>query len=70
VGYFSAGGDMDLAIALRTAVLKDGRINVQAGAGVVLDSVPASEHAECVNKARALFRAASEAAFYDTPTGG
>ena len=64
VGYFSAGGDMDLAIALRTGVVKDGQLHVQAGAGVVLDSVPASEHTECVNKARALFRAAAEAARY------
>jgi anthranilate synthase component I len=64
VGYFSAGGDMDLCIALRTGVLKDGILHVQAGAGVVLDSIPASEHAECVNKAKALFRAAEDAARY------
>jgi len=61
VGYFGADGDMDLAIALRTAIVKEGRMHVQAGAGVVLDSDPASEHQECVNKARALFRAAAEA---------
>jgi anthranilate synthase component I len=66
VGYFSAGGDMDLAIALRTGVLKDGMLHVQAGAGVVLDSVPLNEHIECVNKAKALFRAASEAARYES----
>jgi anthranilate synthase component 1 len=66
VGYFSAGGDMDLAIALRTGVVKDGLLHVQAGAGVVLDSVPLSEHTECVNKAKALFRAAEEAARYET----
>ncbi len=66
VGYFSAGGDMDLAIALRTGVVKDGILHVQAGAGVVLDSVPASEHAECEAKARAVFRAAAEAARYES----
>ena len=54
VGYFSAGGDMDMCIALRTGVLKDEKLYVQAGAGVVLDSVPLSEHNECVNKAKAL----------------
>lgn len=57
-GYFSADGGMDTCIALRTAVFKDGRMHVQAGAGVVLDSDPAAEHEECVNKAAALFRAA------------
>ncbi len=61
VGYFGADGDMDVCIALRTAVVKDGRINVQAGAGVVLDSDPEAERVETVNKARALFRAAAEA---------
>jgi anthranilate synthase component 1 len=61
VGYFGAQGDMDVAIALRTAVIKDGRMHVQAGAGVVLDSDPESERMESVNKARALFRAAAEA---------
>ena len=58
VGYFSADGGMDTAIALRTAVFKDGRMYVQAGAGVVLDSDPESERVETVNKAEALFRAA------------
>jgi len=61
VGYFGADGDMDVCIALRTAVIKDGRIHVQAGAGVVLDSDPEAERVETVNKARALFRAAAEA---------
>ncbi|WP_020178497.1 anthranilate synthase component I [Methylopila sp. M107] len=61
VGYFGADGDMDTCIVLRTAVVKDGRIHVQAGAGIVADSSPASEQAECVNKAKALFRAAEEA---------
>ena len=61
VGYFGANGEMDTCIVLRTAVVKDGRIHVQAGAGVVADSSPAAEQAECVNKAKALFRAADEA---------
>jgi anthranilate synthase component 1 len=65
VGYFSAGGDMDLCIALRTGVLKDGVLHAQAGAGVVLDSIPLSEHNECVNKAKALLRAAEDAGRYD-----
>jgi anthranilate synthase component I len=61
VGYFSAGGEMDTCIALRTALIKDGTLYVQAGAGIVADSDPASEQQECVNKAKALFRAAEEA---------
>ncbi|MBM3573509.1 MAG: anthranilate synthase component I, partial [Alphaproteobacteria bacterium] len=61
VGYFGAGGDMDTCIALRTALVKDGTMYVQAGAGVVADSDPKSEYQECVNKARALIRAAEEA---------
>jgi anthranilate synthase component 1 len=61
VGYFSAGGEMDTAIVLRTALIKDGRMYVQAGAGIVADSNPKSEQQECVNKAKALFRAAEEA---------
>jgi anthranilate synthase component 1 len=61
VGYFSAAGDMDSCIVLRTALVKDGRMYVQAGAGIVADSDPDSEQRECVNKAKALFRAAEEA---------
>ena len=61
VGYFSANGDMDTCIVLRTAIVKDGRMYVQAGAGVVADSVPENEHQECISKATALFRAAEEA---------
>ena len=61
VGYFGATGTMDTCIALRTAVLKDDRIYIQAGGGVVADSVPEGEYQECRNKARALVRAAEEA---------
>jgi anthranilate synthase component I len=61
IGYFGAKGEMDTCIVLRTAVVKDGRMAVQAGAGIVYDSDPASEQQECVNKAKALFRAAEEA---------
>ncbi len=61
VGYFGAGGAMDTCIALRTALVKDEVMHVQAGAGVVADSDPESEHQECRNKARALVRSAEEA---------
>jgi anthranilate synthase component 1 len=61
VGYLGFNGDMDLAIAIRTAVLKDGRIYVQAGAGIVADSNPDAEWEETRNKARALLRAAEMA---------
>ncbi len=62
VGYFSCAGDMDLCIALRTAVLKDGTLYVQAGGGVVHDSDPETEYQETVNKADALTQAARDAA--------
>ncbi|WP_281659807.1 anthranilate synthase component I [Microvirgula aerodenitrificans] len=58
VGYLGFNGDMDLAIAIRTAVIKDQTLYVQAGAGIVADSVPESEWAETRNKARAVLRAA------------
>jgi anthranilate synthase component I len=61
VGYFTADGDMDTCIVLRTALVKDGKMYVQAGAGIVADSDPDSEQQECINKAKALFRAAEEA---------
>jgi len=61
VGYLGFNGDMDLAIAIRTAVIKDGRLYVQAGAGIVADSVPKSEWIETQNKARAVLRAAEMA---------
>lgn len=57
VGYFSFSGDMDTCIAIRTIVIKDGVAYIQAGAGIVADSVPEREHQECLNKARALMRA-------------
>ena len=61
VGYFSPDGSMDSCIVLRTAVVKDGVMHVQAGAGIVADSVAASEQAECEAKAGALIAAAREA---------
>jgi len=61
VGYFGFDGNHDSCIALRTAVVKDGKAYIQAGAGVVADSVPASEYDETVNKAKALMRAVAHA---------
>jgi anthranilate synthase component 1 len=66
IGYFGASGEMDTCIVLRTSVVKDGKMHVQAGAGIVYDSDPAYEHRECVNKAKALFRAAEEAVRFAT----
>ena len=59
IGYFSADGNVDTCIALRTAMVKDGVMHVQAGAGIVADSNPQTEHEECINKAKALFAAAA-----------
>ncbi|MCY4428495.1 MAG: anthranilate synthase component I [Halieaceae bacterium] len=59
IGYLSWRGDMDTAIAIRTAVIKDEVLHIQAGGGVVADSIPAMEYQESLNKARALFRAAA-----------
>ncbi len=59
VGYLSWSGNMDTAIAIRTAILKDGMLHIQAGGGVVADSIPAMEWEETMNKGRALFRAAA-----------
>jgi anthranilate synthase component I len=64
VGYFGADGTMDTCIILRTAIVHDGKIFVQAGAGIVADSKPELEQLECENKARALFSAAEEALRY------
>ncbi len=61
VGYLSWSGNMDTAIAIRTAVIKDGNLHIQAGAGVVADSVPANEWEETMNKGRAIFRAVAMA---------
>ena len=61
VGYIAADGTMDTCIALRTALVQDGRMYVQAGGGVVADSDPEAEYQESCNKARALIRAAEEA---------
>ena len=57
VGYFAWNGNMDTAIAIRTAVIKNGELHVQAGGGIVADSVPALEWEETLNKRRAMFRA-------------
>jgi len=57
VGYLSWSGNMDTAIAIRTAVIKDEKLYIQAGAGIVYDSVPENEWAETMNKGRAIFRA-------------
>jgi anthranilate synthase component 1 len=61
VGYVSFTGNLDFAIAIRTLVSRGDTIHVQAGAGLVADSVPELEHAECVNKARAVLRAVAMA---------
>jgi anthranilate synthase component 1 len=61
VGYLSWNGNMDTAIAIRTAVIKDGTLHIQAGAGIVYDSVPEMEWQETMNKARAVFRAVAMA---------
>jgi anthranilate synthase component 1 len=61
VGYLGWSGNMDTAIAIRTAVIKDGMLHIQAGAGIVADSVPRNEWDETMNKGRALFRAVSRA---------
>ncbi len=61
VGYVGWGGTLDTAIAIRTAVIKDGQLHIQAGGGVVADSVPAAEWEETMNKGRAVFRAVAMA---------
>ena len=57
VGYVSWAGEMDMAIAIRTTLIVDQRVIARAGAGVVADSIPASEWEETINKARAMLRA-------------
>jgi anthranilate synthase component 1 len=61
VGYIGWTGNLDTAIAIRTAVIKDGKLHIQAGAGIVYDSVPQSEWDETMNKGRAVFRAVAMA---------
>lgn len=65
VGYFSADGSMDNCIALRTGLVKDGKLYIQAGGGVVVDSVPEDEYQESCNKAKALMRAAELAGEFE-----
>jgi anthranilate synthase component 1 len=69
VGYFGANGDMDTCITLRTALVRDGTMYVQAGGGVVADSDPEAEYQESNNKAKALLRAAAEAQRYANISG-
>ena len=66
VGYFSAGGDMDTCIALRTGVVKDGKLYVQAGGGVVYDSDPEAEYQETVHKSNAIRKAAADATMFSS----
>jgi anthranilate synthase component 1 len=61
VGYIGWSGNMDTAIAIRTAVIRDGTLHIQAGAGIVADSIPANEWEETMNKGRAIFRAVAKA---------
>ena len=68
IGYFSGDGSMDTCIVLRTAVVKDGKMIVQAGCGVVADSNPSAEHQEIQDKARALLRAAEDAVRFASTT--
>jgi anthranilate synthase component I len=70
IGYFAANGTMDTCIGLRTALVKDGTMYVQAGAGIVADSEPEFEFEECRQKARALVRAAEEAVRFAAGKGG
>jgi anthranilate synthase component 1 len=69
VGYFSAGGDMDMCIALRTAVLKDQKLYIQAGGGIVYDSDPEAEFQETVNKSKAIRMAAETAGIFSKSSG-
>ncbi|MBC6496865.1 MAG: chorismate-binding protein [Alphaproteobacteria bacterium GM7ARS4] len=67
VGYFSANGDLDSCIALRTAIIKDGKLYIQAGGGIVADSLAPNEYEETRNKARALLHAARESVLFEEP---
>ena len=66
VGYFSAAGDMDMCIALRTTILKNQKLYIQAGGGVVYDSTPEDEYMETVHKSNAIRRAAADAGIFTT----
>ncbi|EDN72129.1 Anthranilate synthase component I [Beggiatoa sp. SS] len=61
VGYLTWHGDMDTAIAIRTAVIKDNKLYIQVGAGIVADSIPSKEWEETMNKGRAMFKAVAMA---------
>jgi anthranilate synthase component 1 len=67
VGYFDVAGDLDMAIAIRTALLRGGVAYVQAGAGIVADSDPQREDEECRNKAAAVLRAVATASTLRAP---
>jgi anthranilate synthase component 1 len=69
VGYFTADGEMDTCIVLRTGLVKGGMLHVQAGAGIVYDSVPEKEQQECINKSMAVVRAAEEAVRFAAKSG-
>ena len=66
VGYFSFNGNLDCCITIRTALMKDGRVHVQAGGGWVNDSVPEAEFQETVNKSKAMLRAVATAESFHT----
>jgi len=68
VGYFAADGEMDTCIVLRTALVKEGTLHVQSGAGIVYDSLPENEQQECINKAKAIVHAAEEAVRFASGT--
>jgi anthranilate synthase component 1 len=70
IGYFSYTGNTDTAIALRTLLIKNNRVYVQAGGGVVADSDPGAEFEESVNKARAMIRALNAAREFETAAAG
>ena len=70
VGYFGFSGTMDTCIAIRTMLIKDGRVYLQAGAGIVADSDPEREQAECFNKARGMLQALKRAKQLGSRLGG
>ena len=65
MGYFDSNGDMDTCISLRTGLVKDNKLYIQAGAGIVYDSIPKNEHQEILNKAGALMAAAEDSYKFD-----